>query len=393
MTLSACTSPRITVLALFPELLGIGGIQEAGRQTARALDGLARERGWTLQILSLNDVLGEHSLASPDHPLCFRAFGRRKLSFLAGMIGKGMSSNRGDIPLVIAAHPNLALPAWLLKLFSGSPRIIVMTHGVEVWKRLPSLRRTALSHADLVLGPSTDTVQKLVEVQGIAPEKIRKLAWPLNPDFLAMAECPERFPLPADFPQGRVVLTVGRWASAERYKGIDELIHATALLRAKPVGLHLVVVGEGDDLPRLRELASDGGVADSVHFLGRLGAEELAACYANADVFALPSSGEGFGLVFLEAMAFAKPIVGSACGGTTDLVGHGVNGLLVPPGDIPKLADALQSLLENPPLRGMLGRGGAQLIGERYRFEGFKIELAQILTEASASGVDSEKHP
>ena len=185
------------------------------------------------------------------------------------------------------------------------------------------------------------------------------------------------------------MLTVGRWASAERYKGIDELIHATALLRAKPVGLHLVVVGEGDDLPRLRELAIDGGVADSVHFLGRVRAEELAACYASADVFALPSSGEGFGLVFLEAMAFAKPIVGSACGGTTDLVGHGVNGLLVPPGDIPKLADALESLLENPPLRTTLGRRGAQLIGERYRFEGFKIELAQILTEASVSGVDS----
>ena len=110
-------------------------------------------------------------------------------------------------------------------------------------------------------------------------------------------------------------------------------------------------------------------------------------------MFALPSSGEGFGLVFLEAMAFAKPIVGTACGGTTDLVGHGVNGLLVPPGDIPKLADALESLLENHPLRTTLGRRGAQLVRERYKFEGFKTELAQILTEPSVSGVDSRKHP
>ena len=129
------------------------------------------------------------------------------------------------------------------------------------------------------------------------------------------------------------MLTVGRWASAERYKGIDELIHATTLLRSKVDNLHLVVVGQGDDLPRLRKLAIKEGGAKSVHFLGRVSREELAACYAGTDVFAMPSSGEGFGLVFLEAMAFAKPIVGTSRGGTTDLVEHEVNGLLVPSGE------------------------------------------------------------
>ena len=334
MTLPPPTPPSITVTALFPELLGIGGIQEAGRQTARVLSELARERGWELEILSLSDVLGEHSLPSLDHPISFRAFGRRKLSFVLYIMRKGMSFSRDTVHFVIAAHPNLALPAWLMKSFSNSVRTIVMTHGVEVWKHLPFLRWRALSHADLILGPSTDTVQKLTDVQGIAPEKIQKLAWPLSPDLLTLAERPEHLSSPLAFPKGRVVLTVGRLASVERYKGIDDLIRATALLRATPTSFHLAVVGEGDDVPRLRELAIDAGVADSVHFLGRLPIEELAACYAKADVFAMPSSGEGFGLVYLEAMAFAKPIVGTACGGTTDLVEHGVNGLLVPPGDI-----------------------------------------------------------
>lgn len=391
MTLSLRTPANVTVIALFPELLGIGGIQEAGRQSARVLNELARERGWEVQMLSLNDVLGEHCLTSVDHPICFRAFGRRKISFVLCMIRKGMSFKKNDVHLVIAAHPNLALPAWLMKIFSGHLKTIVMAHGVEVWKHLPSIRRSALSHADLILGPSTDTVQKLAEVQGIAPQKIQKIAWPLSPEFLAMAECPERFTLPPAFPQGRVVLTVGRLASVERYKGIDDLIHATALLRATALSFHLVVVGEGDDLPRLRQLAIDAEVTDSVHFLGRLPTEELAACYANAVIFAMPSSGEGFGLVFLEAMAFAKAIVGTACGGTTDLVEHGVNGLLVPPGDIQKLAGALESLLENDAIRTTLGRRGAELVRERYRYEGFKIELAQILSETSRSAMVSRR--
>jgi len=146
-----------------------------------------------------------------------------------------------------------------------------------------------------------------------------------------------------------------------------------------------VVVGHGDDLPRLRTLAIDCGVGDCVHFLGRLSSEELAACYANSDVFAMPSTGEGFGLVFLEAMAFAKPVVGAACGGTTDIVEHGINGLLVPPGDIQKLTEALDSLLRNDAFRASLGRRSAEIVREKYGFEGFAGELERILSDIGFS--------
>jgi phosphatidyl-myo-inositol dimannoside synthase len=371
--------PSTTAIGLFPALLGVGGVQESGRQTARALSDIAAKRGWQVQLVSLNDLPGEHYLPSSDHQVRFRAFGRRKFSFVTSMIRDGISSNRHNIHLVVAAHPNLALPAWLMKIFSRSTRTIVMTHGVEVWTRLPWFKRNALSHADLVLGPSADTVQKLIDVQDLPPDRVRKLAWPLSPELLSMAEHPARLTLPQAFPQSRVVLTVGRWAASERYKGLDDLIHATAILRGSLSSLHLVAVGQGDDLPRLQKLAIDAGVADRVHFLNCLSSEELAACYARADVFAMPSSGEGFGLVFLEAMAFAKPVIGAACGGTTDLVEHGVNGLLVPPGDTQKLVAALDSLLGNDSFSARLGRRGAQLVREKYTFENFERELEHIL--------------
>ena len=384
MTLSSSNQPSTTVTGLFPELLGVGGVQESGRQSARALTEIALKRGWRLQILSLNDLPGEHYLPS-DNQIRFRAFGRRKLSLAMFMVRTGIFSDGHNLHFVLAAHPNLALPAWLMKVFSRSTRVIVMTHGVEVWTRLPSLKWSALAHADLILGPSADTVQKLIEVQGLAPDRTRRLAWPLSPKVLSMVESSARLPLPQAFPRGLIILTVGRWASSERYKGLDDLIHATAILLGSISSLHLVAVGQGDDLPRLQKVAIDAGVADRVHFLNCLSSEELAACYARADVFAMPSSGEGFGLVFLEAMAFAKPVIGAACGGTTDLVEHGVNGLLVPPGDTQKLVAALDSLLCNDSFSARLGRRGAQLVREKYTFENFERELEHILDDPQLS--------
>jgi phosphatidyl-myo-inositol dimannoside synthase len=258
-----------------------------------------------------------------------------------------------------------------------------MAHGVEVWKPLPSFRRRAVLRANLVLAPSRDTIQKLIEVQEVVPEKAHRLAWPLAPSFLRLADSPARLPVPPRFPQaGLVILTVGRWASSERYKGADELIQAVPQLKTAVPGLQLVAVGGGDDLPRLRELANSLGVADRVHFLENLSREEVAACYSRADIFSLPSTGEGFGLVYLEAMAFSRAVVGAACGGTTDVVEDGVNGLLVPPHDPGALAQALGRLLRDEPLRTQLGRHGAEIVRQKYRFDVFQAELEHILTDS-----------
>ena len=103
--------------------------------------------------------------------------------------------------------------------------------------------------------------------------------------------------------------------AAEKYKGADNLIAALpSVLKAAP-DTSLVLVGDGDDRPRLEHLARDLGVSEHAHFLFGLTPEQLFACYANCDIFALPSRGEGFGLVFLEAMAHGKPVIGGAHGG------------------------------------------------------------------------------
>src|SRR5262249_10860816 len=150
---------------------------------------------------------------------------------------------QGPTTIVIAGHPHLAIPARLMKARDSKLRTIVMSHGIEVWCPLPLWRRLALRHADCLLAPSTDTSRKLVEVQSAEKAKVFRLAWPVNDEILRLANDPGSLQPPPDFPQGQVILTVGRWAASERYKGADDLIEVTSQLSASIPDLFLVAVG------------------------------------------------------------------------------------------------------------------------------------------------------
>jgi phosphatidylinositol alpha-1,6-mannosyltransferase len=369
------------IVGLFPELLAAGGVQSAGRHTAAILSEIAAEREARYRLLSLNDPIGEHEIYVGDSRFVFRGFNRSKQRFVVAALKLAFEQPR----VTVAAHPNLVMIATAMKIASPGMRRIVMSHGIEVWKALPPLRRWALRRADRVLAPSTDTAKKLELVQGVSAEKIRRLPWGLDPDFMALATNPEALPLPPGFPEGRVLLTVGRWMANERYKGADNLIRALPPLLDLVPDLHLVAVGEGDDRPRLEGIAGELGISGKVHFLNWIPKNELAACYALCDIFALPSSGEGFGFVFLEAMAFEKPVVGGAHGGTPDLVQDGLNGFLVPHGDTERLTGALAKLLKQEDVRRGMGREGRALVLRQFRFENFRIRLKEIVAEMGPS--------
>lgn len=363
------------IVILAPDLLGVGGIQAASRLTAHATHAIASHRGWAIKLLSLNDSWGTHSLAAPGHAeIPFQAFARAKARFLIAAL---LAARRSRI--VITMHPNLAVAAAGMKRIAPKLKIVTVSHGVEVWTPLSNQRRRALLRSDLVLAPSCFTRARLIEVQSVRGENIRVLPWPLDPEFLAIATSPQRLSLPNSFPQGRVILTVGRWMTSERYKGLDQLIQAVADLGKSVPDLHLVAVGTGDDLPRLTAKAAASALGDRVHFFENLSREQVAACYAHSDLFALPSTGEGFGIVFLEAMAFKKPIVAVAFGGTMDLVQHSVNGLLVAPDDAQGLAQALATVLHDRSLGAQLGMRGAEIARTKYGFESFQDGLEAIL--------------
>jgi glycosyltransferase involved in cell wall biosynthesis len=365
------------ILALFPGLLGIGGVQQAGRVIAAALSQIAASRDWEADFLSLNDPPGHQAFPWNGTEIRFRGFGRAKTRFAIAAI----AAARRRAEITIAAHPNLALVAAQTKLWRPRLRTAVISHGVEVWRPLSPLRRRAFLDADILIAPSRYTLQQIIRVQGAPSEKAKLLPWPLDPAFLRMAAQNDPPSPPANFPNGLVVLTAARLAANEQYKGVDRLIRAVAELAPRLPSLQMVVAGSGDDLPRHQSLAAELRISDRVHFFQGLTPAEMAGCYSHCDLFALPSTGEGFGFVFLEAMAFGKPVIGAAAGGVTDIVGHGQNGLLVPAGDSARLVQSLESLLTSEQLRLELGREGAEIVRSKFRFEDFRFHLEEILSE------------
>jgi len=368
------------IVGLFPDLLPVGGVQMAGRLTAAVLTHFASERGWPSRILSLNDPNGMHEAEVGSIRFQFEGFERSKRTFSL----EALKTAHKSLRLVVAGHPNLAVPAVAMRARNRRFRLVVQSHGIEVWNPLSRLRRASLLRADCVLAPSRYTAQKLIQIQGVPERNIRVLPWGLDPVFLELTDNAAGLPLPESIPKTRYILAVGRWSSAERYKGFETLIQAMPALLRGISDLSLVLVGDGDDRPALEQLASELGVANHVHFVSGLSRAQLVSAYAHADLFALPSSGEGFGLVFLEAMALGKPVVGGNHGGIPDIIEDGVNGFLVPHGNLAQLLEKLKLLLKNEILAHEMGQRGRERVIQNFRFEAFEHGMREIIDHVCA---------
>lgn len=159
---------------------------------------------------------------------------------------------------------------------------------------------------------------------------------------------------------GRVVLFVGALTRWHRYKGLDVLMKAMAVVKRQAPETRLLVVGGGELEAEYRQLAHQLGVADSTVFAGNMPDEELPMCYACSDVLVLPSKdrSEGFGLTILEANATGKPAIGSTVGGIPSVIRDRYNGLLVPPNDPSALADAIRRTVSDDDLLKQMGKNG-----------------------------------
>jgi len=163
-------------------------------------------------------------------------------------------------------------------------------------------------------------------------------------------------------PESPNVLFVGR---LEKEKGVHFLIQAMAMVREKLADARLLIAGEGGYRSALIEIVKSGGVHDIVSFLGWLEEEQLRLAYKKSRLLVLPSIWEeGQGMVLLEAGLMGRPVIASDIGGIKDVVRHGENGLLVPPGDIVSLTSAILELLKDKERGERMGLAGARIANE-----------------------------
>jgi colanic acid/amylovoran biosynthesis glycosyltransferase len=159
------------------------------------------------------------------------------------------------------------------------------------------------------------------------------------------------------------ILCVGRLVPV---KGQRVLLESAALLAARGHNLHITFIGDGPDAADLAACARELGLEDSVYFLGSLTHAQICTRLSEADVFVLPSFAEGIPVALMEAMATQLACVSTWSSGIPELITHGVDGLLVQPGAVDSLADALESLLTSPQLRSRLGIAARQRVIRAY---------------------------
>lgn len=220
-------------------------------------------------------------------------------------------------------------------------------------ERIRALQRWYARHADLVITPS-HYLAGLVEGWGVPRERLRVVCNASPPEEGSLASS-ESVDWPGWPPEDRVVVTAARLAP---WKGIDVLIEAMLRTRREEPRLRLLIVGDGDDRPRLEQLAEQ--LAGSVRFYGETDRSRTLALIRRSHVVALCSAYEGLSHVLLEAMESGKSIIATAVGGNPELIRDGENGLLVPYGDVPALEQALLRLTSDEDLASRLGAQAGQ---------------------------------
>lgn len=321
MVCSVASTPNpMKILFIASDTNALGGIQQYNRKFINAL----RERGDTVFLVELK-----------SGGFMARVF------FVLKSIATSIFF-KSDI--TICAHINYAPIGLFLKKSLGR-NYIVCTHGIDVWDIKSPLKLKAMREAKLITTVAEFTRDKIISQLPETKNLIHLLHNPIDGSlFMPGTKSPDlvrRYGLKGK----KVVLTAARLSAKEGYKGYDRVIEAMPeVLRVVPSVVYLLV-GDGDDVPRVKRIVSEMGLEDKIILPGAYPNEKLPGYYNLADVFVMPSKAEGAPAVFVEALACGIPVIaGNKDGSATPLQGGEV-GLLIDPESVSEIASAIINVL------------------------------------------------
>jgi glycosyltransferase involved in cell wall biosynthesis len=298
-----------------------------------------------------------------------------KLRYLLRCLGYAIGGGRFD--LILCGHVNLLPFAALWQPATGRwPTLFI--HGIEVWQRPgnPLVARIA-AKVDRYVSVSDLTRRRFAEWAGV-PEAAGSVL-PNGVDFGRFSPGPPAAALAVRLGVvgKRVILTLGRLDERERTKGVNEVLDALPAVAEQVANIVYVVAGDGSDRRRLERRATAPGLKDRVIFLGLVDEAEKPDLYRLADVFALPSRGEGFGIVLLEAMACGTPVVASRLDAGREALLDGALGILVDPSQPSTVREGILTALARP-------RGARPAGLERFSADAFERRTHRLLDRLMA---------
>ncbi|MFD2999136.1 glycosyltransferase family 4 protein [Pontibacter toksunensis] len=324
------------IFTYLTSFLGHGGIEKFNKSFIRAVDAHIDEI--SLEVISAYDTSSDSNYIKEA---AFRGYRGKRASYIFGILKKIFSAD-----VLIIGHINLAIVGLAAKMINPNIKLILITHGIDVWYDLSWAKKKLLNSTDVILSVSSFTKQKLMTKHQIIGTKIILFPNTLDPffffptEFLKPAYLLQRYHI---FDRQPVILSLCRLSSKEGYKGYDTVIKALPLVIAVYPDIKYVIVGKYDqqEYERVTMLAKQVGVFDNLLLTGFVPDEELTDHYLLSDLFVMPSREEGFGIVYIEAMACGLPVVAGNVDGSVDALDHGNLGTLVDPTDHDAIATAI----------------------------------------------------
>lgn len=312
-----------------------------------------------------------------------------KAHYLRALVHTALAFRRSRSKrMIICAHINL-LPAAVLASWICRAPVHLVIHGIDAWQPPPSaLIRRAIRKIASFIAVSSLTKDRFLSWSGLPEE--RGVVLPNSIDLQRFTPGPSSPDLIARYGLGedKVLMTLGRLSASERYKGVDEVLEVLGRVRQLSGAVTYLIVGEGGDRPRLvakarslqyevLDLPAGEGLSPRIQsarprviFTGAIGEAEKVDYYRLAHLYVMPSTGEGFGIVFLEALACGIPAIGSKADGSRDALRDGLLGQLVDPKSPDEICDAIVRALSGeatPPPRGEVEYFSTARFNERVR--------------------------
>lgn len=323
-----------------------GGLEKCNRNLLSILQEITLLNSGSLKAISSHDnKVDEQYLAAKN----FKGFKGKRVPFLLHAIYTAFKSD-----VLIIGHINLAILGVVINFISKKTKIIVMAHGIEIWGNNQGIKKLLLKNCHQILCVSNYTKQQLLKNNNfINADKVKVIYNCLDkyiepPVVLTQKKYVfERHSIPQN---AVVLITVSRLSSAERYKGYTTVINALPLLLEKKLQVHYLICGKADEEEKkyVTALINEKKLQQQVTLVGFVAENELKDYYAAAEIFIMPSTGEGFGISLIEAAYFGKKVIAGNMDGSVDALQNGKFGKLVNPYQIQEIAEAITTYISEP---------------------------------------------
>lgn len=359
------------LLFLFSGLSDVGGIQRYGRNLLDAV----LEMDCDIRAISRNDVEKRYKnflITSFGH---YKSVLLRKLAFSVEILMEILVYNPD---LIVCAHINFSSLCLLAKKIFRKDYIVIC-YGIDAYN-ISIVKRTALLNAKACVVISNYTKEVVSRQLSHLKDKIYIIPPSVDAKAFSFFPKPQFLTQKYKLDGKKVVLTVCRLMKQETYKGFYKILDTLTFVRRQIPDVKYILIGYGDAFEDVKEYIIDKGIEENVILTGYVPDEQLLYYYNMCDVFVMPSAEEGFGIVFLEALACGKPVIAGNKDGSRDALLGGEIGVLVDPEEVNQISDAIIKILKREvPHRLLDGDYLRKSVLEHYGQDKFKNRFKTLL--------------